>query len=546
MMPGVLVIVTLLLIWRKMIYRTFISKCKEELPDYFDPESLIMGRFFDGYATHHQYHDLRQRSSTTNHSDVHVPPFHQLQYDGLNSTVLSPYDIPMGGIGQGQGVGFGQVPFNHPHFYTHTNPQNQTHSPIQVPVINTTTVLPRPCTKLKGGRDRGGNLPSMDVGSSSNSSSSGSSSCSNSGSSGINGTGHIGTTTVIVPSAVTHRGTGTGTAGVVGMGMLGLSSRSRSSDAADNSNSVSSSDNTPRLREGSFRGLVQRVGSPRESKVLTPTKSSPTQHHRQHYPIQQQQQRQQYYPTRQSESIPYSPTRRNPHPHLSPSRHHKDNTDWDMDRDRDRDRERDAEEGLYIITEAATSNSHTIAPPKRFSPLLDSLSPDNFSPQLSTSADTVIKSDNNNNNDNNYNNNNNNININNNNNNYNNNINNNEYSDSDSGKSDDDSISQRSSIDDLDIESSVIVPTLNKLKFKKLVIITESEDMTNWKSAIGDTRVKNVSNVRPPLSPMGSRSFDFFDRNAGHSSVLTGGKYLHLLLTLPLFNCRFLKLQEHL
>ena len=80
-MPAVLVIGTLVLICRKIIFRSLISKYKTEKPDSFDPESLSGVRLWESNF-HHQYHDLRQRSNITGwHSDLQIPPpFHQPQH----------------------------------------------------------------------------------------------------------------------------------------------------------------------------------------------------------------------------------------------------------------------------------------------------------------------------------------------------------------------------------------------------------------------------------------------------------------------------------
>jgi hypothetical protein len=76
LMPAVLVVGTLVLICRKFIFRTFASKCKEEQPDSFDPESMCGAKLWDGNV-HHQYHDLRQRSNSNSwHSELQIPPFY--------------------------------------------------------------------------------------------------------------------------------------------------------------------------------------------------------------------------------------------------------------------------------------------------------------------------------------------------------------------------------------------------------------------------------------------------------------------------------------
>lgn len=81
LMPAVLVIGTLVLICRKIIFRSLISKYKTEKPDSYDAESYGGVRLWESNV-HHQYHDLRQRSNITGwHSDIQIPPpFHPPQH----------------------------------------------------------------------------------------------------------------------------------------------------------------------------------------------------------------------------------------------------------------------------------------------------------------------------------------------------------------------------------------------------------------------------------------------------------------------------------
>ena len=495
MMPAVLVIGTLVLICRKMIYRTFISKCKEELPDYFDPESLIMGKFFDGHATHHQYHDLRQRSSTASHFDTFVPPFHQLQHDGTNSISQSQYNVPSGGAGQGQGQGLS----NSPHFYAHANTQqqNQSHNAMQAVGNNPTTILPRPCTKLKGGRDRVGVPLPMDV--SSNSSS-------NSSSSGNNNTG---ATIGMTASGVIHRGAG------VGGGFSVLSSKSRSSDTGDNSNSSSSNDNTPRLRDGSFYGVTQRVSSPRDVKNLASTRNSPPQNYRQFHSTQHQQR--QYQHTRHTDNILFCSPKL--HLHLNPSSHHVNSIDREVreDVERDQDRERDAEEGLHIATANQISHSVASAPVPSLLPHSREVIWRDESLQLSKSASNSHSYMNNGG----------------------------EESDSDGshGNSnsgvvrvethlvDIDDTDLQCSRDGLDTKITAITSTHDQNQNQDqnqqigLMINTNLDEENNQETRFGSVRTGSLSSAHSHLSPLNSKSFDCCDANTSQLSVLHGGQY---------------------
>lgn len=141
LMPAVLVIGTLVLICRKIIFRTFVAKYKKEQPDSFDPESLSGVRLWDGNA-HHQYHDLRQRSNSAAwHSEFQIPPFHL-----PHQPHVQPYPLPLPPQVQQSA-----------NFIVHQHPMSVQIDTPAAPNNNFTSTLPRPGV---GNRIRGSKPPS--------------------------------------------------------------------------------------------------------------------------------------------------------------------------------------------------------------------------------------------------------------------------------------------------------------------------------------------------------------------------------------------------